>query len=99
MVDYQAEAREMQDQLVAWRRDLHQHPELGFQEVRTSGVVTTQLTRLGYRVYTGIAKTGVIGVLQGTRPGPTVMLRFDMDALPIQEANEVDYASRTAGVM
>lgn len=98
-MDFRAEAHAMHDQLVAWRRDLHMHPELGLEETRTSGLVAEHLMHLGYRVYTGIAKTGVIGVLQGLRPGPTVMLRFDMDALPIQEENQVEYASRTAGVM
>ena len=98
-IDYQSEAQAMQEQLVAWRRDLHAHPELGFEETRTAGIVAEHLTRLGYRVNTGIAETGVIGVLQGTRPGPTVMLRFDMDALPIQEKNEVAYVSQTPGVM
>jgi amidohydrolase len=98
-MDYKTEALAIQDRLVAWRRDLHKHPELGFQEERTSGLVAEFLTRLGYRVYTGIAKTGVIGMLYGARPGPTVMLRFDMDALPIQEENEVEYASQTPGVM
>ena len=98
-MDLKAEARAMETQLVAWRRDLHMHPELGFQEVRTGGLVAEHLTGLGYRVYTGVAETGVIGILQGVRPGPTVMLRFDMDALPIQEENEADYASQIPGVM
>jgi amidohydrolase len=98
-INYKAEARAMQERLVAWRRDLHMHPELGFQELRTAGIVVEYLRYLGYRVYTGIAKTGVIGLLQGARPGPTVMLRFDMDALPIQEENQVEYASQTPGVM
>jgi amidohydrolase len=98
-MNFKAEAQTMQEQLVAWRRDLHKHPELGFEEVRTARLVAEHLMRLGYRVYTGIAKTGVIGLLQGPRPGPTVMLRFDMDALPIQEENEVVYASQTPGVM
>jgi amidohydrolase len=98
-MDYKAEAQGIHDQLVLWRRDLHMHPELGFQEERTSGIVAEHLRRLGFRVYTGVAKTGVIGVMQGSRPGPTVMLRFDMDALPIQEENETDYASQVPGVM
>jgi amidohydrolase len=98
-INFKAEAHAMRDQLVAWRRDLHMHPELGFEEVRTAGLVVEHLTRLGCRVYTGVAKTGVIGLLQGARPGPTVMLRFDMDALPIQEENQVEYASQTPGVM
>lgn len=97
--NFKAEADAMQDQLVAWRHDLHMHPELGYHEVRTADLVAEYLTRLGYRVYTGVAKTGVIALLQGARPGPTVMLRFDMDALPIQEENDVEYASQTPGVM
>jgi amidohydrolase len=99
MSNYQAKAQAMQEQLVAWRRDLHMHPELGFEEVRTAGLVTEHLERLGYEVFTGIARTGVVGVLRGGRPGPTVMLRFDMDALPMQEANTVEYVSQTPGVM
>lgn len=98
-MSFRSEANALQPQLVNWRRDLHMHPELGFQEERTAGLVARHLTDLGYRVYTGIAKTGVIAVLQGTRPGPTAMLRFDMDALPIQEENKVEYASRNPGVM
>jgi amidohydrolase len=98
-MDYNADALEIEDQLVKLRRDLHMHPELGFQEQRTSGLVADYLARLGYRVYTNIAKTGVIGMLEGSRPGRTVMLRFDMDALPIQEENDVEYASQTPGVM
>ncbi len=93
------EAQAIQTQLVTWRRDLHMHPELGFEEKRTAGIVAEHLRRLGYQVYTGIAQTGVIGVLKGSGPGPTVMLRFDMDALPIQEENQVPYASQTPGVM
>ena len=98
-MNYQAEAQAMQDQLVAWRRDLHMHPELGFKEARTSGLVAAHLGGLGYQVHTGIAQTGVIGVLAGEGRGPAVMLRFDMDALPIQEESDVAYASRTPGVM
>ena len=98
-IDYKGEAGEMQEQLVSWRRDLHMHPELGFEERRTSGLVAEHLRGLGYQVHTGIGKTGVIGILEGARPGPTVMLRFDMDALPIQEQNQVAYASQTPGVM
>ena len=93
------EARRLRDQLVGWRRDFHRHPELGFEEVRTAGIVARELAGLGYRVQTGVAKTGVVGLLEGSGPGPVVMLRFDMDALPIQEANEVEYASTLPGKM
>ncbi len=98
-IDFKSEALAMKDQLVAWRRDLHRHPELGFQEVRTSGIVARHLADLGMEVQTGVGKTGVIGVLDGARPGPALMLRFDMDALPIHEANAADYVSQNAGVM
>ena len=81
------------------RRDFHQHPELGFQEVRTAGIVARELSALGLEVTTGIAKTGVVALLEGERPGPVVLLRFDMDALPIQEATGAAYSSQNPGVM
>jgi amidohydrolase len=94
------EAQALYDELVAIRRDLHMHPELGFQEVRTARIVATKLNELGYEVLTGVGKTGVVGLLAGGQPGErTVLLRFDMDALPIQEANDVPYRSQTPGVM
>ncbi|MBI5564033.1 MAG: amidohydrolase [Chloroflexi bacterium] len=98
-MDLKAEAQALQLQLVAWRRDFHRHPELGFKEVRTSGIVAKHLANLGLEVQIGIGKTGVVGVLDGVKPGPVVMLRFDMDALPIQELNQTDYVSQTEGVM
>ncbi len=94
-----SEAESLKDQLIAWRRDFHRHPELGFQEFRTSGIVAKHLASLGMEVQTGIGKTGVVGLLEGSRPGPVVMLRFDMDALPIHELNQTDYVSQTPGVM
>jgi len=81
------------------RRDLHQHPELGFQEVRTAGIVARRLSQLGYTVRTGLGKTGVTGILRGGKPGRTVLLRADIDALPIHEAAEVAWQSQTPGVM
>lgn len=90
----------LSDALVAVRRDLHMHPELGFQEFRTARIVAERLGALGYEVVTGVGKTGVVGLLGGGQPGErTVLLRFDMDALPIQEENEVPYRSQTPGVM
>lgn len=95
-----AEAEALRDELTAIRRDLHAHPELGFQEVRTAGIVAEKLSSLGYEVVTGVGKTGVVGLLPGGQGGDrTVLLRFDMDALPIHEENEVPYRSQTAGVM
>lgn len=91
------EANALREQLVAWRRDIHQHPELGFRETRTAALVAKELRALGLEVMTGAAKTGVVAVLgEGS---PVVALRADMDALPLQEANHVPYASQTAGVM
>ena len=87
---------EVAAEVVATRRDLHEHPELGFEEERTAAMVAGRLRALGFDVHTGIGKTGVVGVLRGTRPGKTIMLRADMDALPIDEENDVSYRSRTA---
>jgi amidohydrolase len=99
MPDLHAETQALGDQLVAWRRDLHRHPELAFEERRTAAIVAEHLGRLGIEVRTEVGKTGVVGILEGTRPGKTVMLRFDMDALPIEEANETDYISQNPGKM
>ena len=85
--------------LTAIRRDLHQHPELGFQEVRTAAIVAAKLRDWGIEVTEGIGKTGVVGVLQGARPGRTIGLRADMDALPIDERTNLPFASKTPGVM
>jgi hippurate hydrolase len=87
------------EEMTAIRRDLHQHPELGFQEVRTSGVVAAKLRGWGIEVTTGIAGTGVVGVIAGNRPGRRIGLRADMDALPIHEQTNLAFASRTPGVM
>jgi len=96
---FHADAESFLREMIERRRDFHRHPELGFQEVRTSGIVAEELRRLGFDVTTGVGKTGVVGLLRGHSAGPTVLLRFDMDALPIHEANETEYVSRTAGVM
>ena len=90
-------AQEIQEQLVAWRREFHMHPELGFREVRTAARVAEVLTGLGYRVRTGVGRTGVVAE-RGDGP-PIIAIRADMDALPIQEENDVPYASRVPGVM
>jgi amidohydrolase len=87
------------DEAIATRRDLHAHPELGFEEFRTAGIVAARLRELGYEVHEGIATTGVAGVLRGRRPGKTIMLRADMDALPLLEETDHPYASTAAGVM
>jgi amidohydrolase len=87
------------DDVVRLRRDLHMHPELGFQEHRTAALVADRLRALGYEVHERIGKTGVVGVLKGTHPGRTIMLRADMDALPITEEREHAYRSQAAGRM
>lgn len=81
------------------RRDFHMHPEIGFQEVRTAGIVARELQALGLEVSTGIAETGVIALIEGSKPGPVVLARFDMDALPIVEDTGAEYASKNPGVM
>ena len=85
--------------LIAIRRDLHAHPELAFNEVRTAGVVARELQRLGIAVRTGVGGTGVVGEINGGRPGRTIAIRADMDALPILEATGLPFASGAEGVM
>lgn len=92
-----AAVQRVMPEVVAWRRDFHQHPELGFAETRSAGVIADHLRSLGLEVRTGVGKTGVIGVLRGARPGRTVALRADMDALPVQEATGLDFASSATG--
>jgi amidohydrolase len=99
MSDLLAEAKELAAFTIDLRRDFHRHPELGYREVRTAGIVARELRELGMEISTGVAETGVVGLLEGSRPGPVVLLRFDMDALPVQEQNETGYASQTAEVM
>jgi amidohydrolase len=90
-------AREIEDRLVAWRREVHTYPELGFRETRTAARVADVLEALDYRVRSGVARTGVVAERGQGRP--VVAIRADMDALPIQEANDVPYASQVSGVM
>jgi len=83
--------------VVAWRRRLHEHPELGNQEVRTSAFVAERLRAMGYDVRTGVAKTGVVGLVTGGKPGRVVALRADMDALPVTEETGLPFASKARG--
>lgn len=87
------------EDIVALRRDFHAHPELGFEEVRTSGIVAARLRELGLEVHENVGKTGVIGILRGALDGPCVLVRADMDALPILEENEWAWKSRFNGTM
>ncbi|WP_223155047.1 M20 metallopeptidase family protein [Alkalibacillus aidingensis] len=93
------EAQKLQEQLTSWRRDFHQHPELGFEEKRTSKIVADYLETLGLEVDRDVAGTGVIALLRGENPGPTVGLRADMDALPIHEQSDAPYRSTVDGKM
>jgi amidohydrolase len=80
--------------VIAWRRDFHEHPELGNQEFRTSEIIAKYLTSLGIEIKTGVAKTGVVGILKGGKPGPVVALRADMDGLPVVERLPLAFASK-----
>lgn len=99
--------QEVLPQVVAWRRDIHEHPELGNRETRTAGIIAAHLRSLGIDVRTNVATTGVVGVLRGGKPGPSIALRADMDALPVTEEVDLPYRSRvraeyngqTVGVM
>ncbi|MBL8266351.1 amidohydrolase, partial [Steroidobacter sp.] len=84
----------IEQQVISWRRDIHQHPELSNREVRTSALVAKHLQALGLEVRTGIAKTGVVAVLKGAKPGKTIALRADMDALPVEEQTGLAFASK-----
>jgi amidohydrolase len=91
--DVERLSTEMNPQVVAWRRDFHKNPELGNNEMRTAKVIADELRKLGYEVTTGVAGTGVVGVLKSGRPGPVVALRSDMDALPVSEQVDLPFKS------
>jgi amidohydrolase len=99
-MDYSlSEAQNLFEYTQGLRRDFHRFPELGFQERRTAGIVVRELSSLGLEIRTGVAETGVVALIRGMQPGPVVLLRFDMDALPIQEQTGAEYASQNQGVM
>ncbi|HMC99846.1 MAG TPA: M20/M25/M40 family metallo-hydrolase, partial [Ferruginibacter sp.] len=91
--DINAKATALQSQLVEWRRHFHQNPELGNREFKTSAFIADYLQKLGLEVQTGVAKTGVVAILRGSKPGPVIALRTDMDALPVKERVNVPFAS------
>lgn len=99
MVDFLSEAQALFEYTQSMRRDFHAHPELGFQEVRTSGIVARELNALGLEVRTGVGGTGVVALLEGSKPGPVLLIRADMDALPILEETGAPYSSQNPGVM
>ena len=94
-----AEIEGFKDDIVEWRRDFHQHPEIGMQEVRTSGIVADLLTEWGITTHRGIGNTGVVGVIDGQGTGRSIGLRADMDALPIEEKTNLPFSSKNPGVM
>ncbi len=98
MFDVKADIAAIYDKMIGWRRDFHRHPELGLKEFRTSGIIEQHLLGLGLEVRR-CAGTGVIGVLKGGKPGKTVMLRADIDALPVTEETGLPFASENPGVM
>ena len=87
-------ADKIESKVIAWRRDFHEHPELGNNEFRTAGIIAKHLQSLGMEVKTGVAKTGVVGILKGGKPGPVIALRADMDGLPVIERTAVPFASK-----
>lgn len=89
-----AEADRIEQKCIAWRRDIHEHPELGNREIRTARLIADHLKKLGMEVQEGVAKTGVVGILKGGKPGPCIALRSDIDALPIIEKPNVSFASK-----
>ncbi|HEX6033061.1 MAG TPA: amidohydrolase, partial [Anaerolineales bacterium] len=99
MPDFLTQAKELFPYTQSLRRDFHRHPELGFREFRTGGIVAKELEALGIEVTKGVGKTGVVALLEGAKPGPTLLLRFDMDALPILEETGAEYMSQSPGVM
>jgi metal-dependent amidase/aminoacylase/carboxypeptidase family protein len=98
-VQYPQEIRALQSDLQRIRRELHRHPELAFREEGTAALVCRELQGLGLEVRTGVGKTGVVATLRGRQPGKTLLVRVDMDALPIHEQSQVDYRSQNPGVM
>ncbi|HBE83529.1 MAG TPA: amidohydrolase [Blastocatellia bacterium] len=92
--DIDAATARLMPRIIEWRRHLHQYPELGNREVKTAKYVEEHLRKLGLEVRTGVAKTGVVGILKGSQPGPVVGLRADMDGLPVTERNSLPYASK-----
>src|SRR5689334_25327543 len=89
----------LQDEMTRWRRDIHAHPELGFEETRTSDIVAEKLQAFGLEVHRGIGRTGVVGVLRAGSAERAIGLRADMDCLPIVEANTFEYRSTHEGRM
>ncbi|HAQ17701.1 MAG TPA: amidohydrolase [Prolixibacteraceae bacterium] len=95
---FKASADKIEQKVIDWRHDFHQNPELGNHEIRTSAIIAKHLRSLGLEVKTGVAVTGVVGILKGDKPGPVIALRADMDALPVTERNDLPFASKVITV-
>lgn len=95
--DVQQQIQKLENELIDIRRDIHMHPELGLEEFRTSQLIADKLNELGLEVQHGIAKTGVVGLMRGYKPGPTIAFRADMDALSMEDKKDVAYASKIPG--
>lgn len=91
-------ANQIEQKVIAWRHDFHQNPELGNHETRTAGIIAQHLQLLGIEVKTGVAVTGVVGILKGDKPGPVIALRADMDGLPVEEKSNLPYASKVKAI-
>jgi len=98
-IQIRSEIQAIKDIIVSTRRDIHQHPELAFDEHRTSKLVAERLESFGIEIQTGVGKTGVVGTLKGKNDGKTIAFRADMDALPMQETSDISYKSKNAGIM
>jgi len=96
--DIQQAADRIEQKVINWRHDLHQNPELGNHEIRTASIIAKHLQSLGIEVQTGVAVTGVVGILKGDKPGPVFALRADMDALPVLEKNNLPFASKVTTI-
>ncbi|MCZ8214879.1 MAG: amidohydrolase, partial [Cyclobacteriaceae bacterium] len=88
------QAASIEQKMIEWRRNIHQYPELSNREVKTGEKIAAHLKSLGIEVQTGVAHTGVVGILKGGKPGPVIALRADMDALPVTERNSLPFASK-----
>ena len=97
MLDIQTRVSTVESKMIGWRRDIHAHPELSNQEYRTAAMVAEHLRKLGLDVKTGVGGTGVVGILNGSKPGKVVALRADMDALPVKEMVDLPFASKAKG--
>jgi amidohydrolase len=98
-IDLDGAVEEAYPEMVRLRRDVHRRPELAFQEVRTASLVAERLKALGLEVQTGLSKTGVVGFLKGEGDGKTLLIRADMDGLPIHESGALDFRSQNPGAM